>query len=212
MFKRYQQITHDIVGLVNAPRAVKGRLRDGLAPRPIRDLLIQLAHSTAQNQLAGGTLAEASLRLAGGKLLITAQGRWFGALTDDDLAVATIDGSAFLDDDRLPAHIAWHRQLYQEANTRVILFLQPIDLLALAYHGLLPDDAMLPAARDNIGPLWLADTLPDVAARPQDGRVVVIKGQGVVIWSDNAESIFAQAQLLAHWARLTRIARQINRP
>lgn len=210
MFKRYQKVTHHIVDMVNGPRAIKGRLRDGLAPRFLREQLIQIAHSAAHHQLVAGTLAEASLRLVGGKMLITARGRWFGQLQDDDLAIATLDGSAFLDDDRLPLQTEWHRQIYNETSAKALLFLQPLALMTLSQRNLAPQVALLPMAPDVVGTVLIADRLLPASERPADCQSILIKNYGLLIWSNDLASVFPKAQLLTFWASLTKSAYDLN--
>jgi hypothetical protein len=214
MLKRYQRATLDVVGMVNANRNVQSRLSQGVA-RIQRDHLLRVAELAMQQGLAAGRLSEASLRVTGGKLLLTARSCWFGAPTQAQMVVAAQEPNETLDTDDLPRHIEWHRAVYAATEAKATVLLQPSALLALATRAHESESELITPLRfEQMAHLW--DALEDAGGiayvrqptfkvlgeAAAEAGVLVVAGVGALAYGKDGYDALARLQSAARWAEI----------
>lgn len=202
MFKRYQRLANDVVGLVNSPRSLQGRLRDSVAPRPARERLLHLARQAHGAGLAAGLLSEASIRLKGQMLLLTGPGCWFADAGEDALVVCSLEGQPFPEGAELPQHSAWHCQLYRQTAARAVLLAQPAAVLAAAAErDYLPPD-VLPDAAALLGPVAIIEAAPTLPEPLSEAGLYIIRGCGLLAWGPEGAELLARSHAVMRWAEV----------
>lgn len=199
MFKRYQRATLDVVDMVNANRSVQNRLSQSIA-RIQREHLLTIARAALDYGLAAGRLGEVSLRVAGGKLLLTMRGAWFGALTDRQLVVCGQEPNTALDTPELPTYVDWHRAMYAASDTKAVLFMQPAALLAIRT----PHPAIFQPAWDDAGGIaFIHEGNPDaIATAASTHGVIVIAGIGALAYGGDGNEALARLHSAERWAQV----------
>ena len=208
MFKRYQRATLDVVGMVNANRSLQTRLSQSIA-RVQREHLLTVARASLDYGLAAGRLSEVSLRVTGGKLLLTMRGAWFGALTERQLVVCGGEPNAALDTPELPLHVDLHRAIYAATEAKAVLLMQPAALMTIARQGV-PNDTLLDshaalfqAAWDDAGGIAFLDSpaSESVYAATAQG-VIVIRGVGALAHGGDGNDALARLHSAERWAQV----------
>jgi ribulose-5-phosphate 4-epimerase/fuculose-1-phosphate aldolase len=200
-----------VVELVNQWRPLGSRTRDAIAPNKLREALRHAALLVAERGLVAGTLGEISMRLSGGKFLLTAKGTWFPQLSDDDLLVVSISGDWTSERSKMTPHAEWHREIYRSTEANAILLGQPVSTTLLAAEGLLPDDRLLIDAYEVLGEVCLGDPINVEIAKDLDTDVgiLLLPGKGVLAWGDSVDQVISAVELLERWCELTIASRSL---
>lgn len=204
LLKAYQRLTLGIVHLVNAPRSSEARLREAVAPRAVQSALCEGAHLAVERGLAAGTLAEISLRLRGGKLLINSAGAWLARLAGSDLAVVSIQQEWTAADTAPARHVAWHRAIYAATDAAAVVLCQPAAAMVIANTRTQLDPACLrdaPTATDGL--IWAAPETEAIRLMAARNRVLLIPGYGMLAWGESVTDALARAETANHWCAIS---------
>lgn len=195
-----------------ASRSLQNRLAMSV-PRIQREFLLALTAQALDVRLAAGRLSEASMRVLGpgNKFLVTARGCWFGAATERDLLLASMQPNRTLDAGDQPRRIAWHRAVYAATQAKTVLIAQPAALMAYAQRmagevmsaqaeGLA--HAALPDAFDDAGAITFISAPTDDALgeAAQSCAVIVVQGAGAISYGVEGYEAVARMHSAERWA------------
>ena len=212
MLEAYKHLTNSLVRRVNAQRGMNNRLRDAVLPRQLRKSFIAAAQLAAERQIAVGILAEASQRVQGNKLVITAVHSWFAQLDEDDLTVAALNESWQLTAAQLPAQAEWHRIIYKNCPAKAILLSQPVAGTAVAHQPTLLQTNLPPAVAKSVGgvALYRADEA-EIGQTAVHNQVLLIEGVGVMAWADSLPQAIAYTETVNRWCEIILAANELPR-
>ncbi len=215
MFRRPQRTTAPLT-LIPAGRSVQNRLA-ATVPRFQREHLLAVAAQALDTGLAAGRLSEASLRVAGNKMLITGRATWFGSAGDGDLLLAAMQPNRTLDTPDLPHHIDWHRAIYATLpDVRVVLVVQPAALMKMAFQTkrahadegiesaqvMRPDD-LFGFAEDCGGLAALSDATAAAVAGMAAQASVLVTASGIISYGADGYEAIAKLHSAERWAQIT---------
>ncbi|NOX61967.1 MAG: class II aldolase/adducin family protein [Chloroflexi bacterium] len=211
LLKRYQQLTLTVVRLINAPRKDNAKVRKALIPPKILQTFLECGQLVASRNLLMGVQIEMSVRLAGGKFLITKERSWFPRLDEQDLLVASLTKEAFGDHERLPARASWHRAIYQATQSGAVLSSNAP--LAAAFASLEAGQDKEPAKRRHLLPAALVCIPPDaklIASTARERPVFLIQDYGLLAVGDALHEAIAHAEMAVYWCQQTMFAQVIQ--
>ncbi|HOJ01457.1 MAG TPA: class II aldolase/adducin family protein [Anaerolineaceae bacterium] len=143
MLKRLQRAMWKVVDLVNSPRKTQKITRSAVASRVIFERYLAAARVVDAKRFCAGSLAEMSMRVGGGKLMINAPDIPFGLLDVEALLFTGIEQQPHDQELMLPKHTAWHQQIYRYSAATTVLLCQPHFLMVLTNRNQLPPKGIL---------------------------------------------------------------------
>ncbi|KAA3647309.1 MAG: class II aldolase/adducin family protein [Chloroflexi bacterium] len=199
MLKGYQRVTNQIVSMVNQNRGLGTRTRNALAPRKVRQDYLKQSGLAAVAGLTAGNLAEASIRLQGGRLLINTKDSWLADLSDDDLCITTINNTEeTLHSAPPPRHVRWHQQLYARQSCQAVVLLQPSAALAFAASEKELDVSRLKDAVHVVGAVPILDP-EQVEEHASHSTSMLIRGYGVLAVGSSLPGVIARVETFNRW-------------
>lgn len=206
MLDSYARLTNRIVRRVNEQRGLGRRTRDAIAPRRARTDFIAAVRSVAA--LSAGSLAEASMRIRAGVLLVTAAGAPFDRLADGDVLIDADDAADGWGRQVLPYHASWHRQIYTAYDhVGAIVLTQPPAALRLAHAGRTPESTLLSRAAAVCGGVAVVDPVPQssaeaVVAAAATAGVLLVPGIGMLVSGTDIAHAVDRTHIAARWCDL----------
>ena len=199
LLKKYQQLTLALIRLINAPRNDDTRLRKALVPPKTLQIFLECAQLAAERNLAMGVQPEMSVRLEGGKILITKSKSWFLRLSDQDLVIASLTKNEFGDHERLPPYVACHRAIYQTTNARAIFYSNSPIVAAFASTDE-PSEPLSHLQRLG-GVIRVSFDVQIIASAAQNHPVFLVDDNGLWAVGDTLYETLAHAEMTAYWCR-----------
>lgn len=203
MLKAYQRLTLRLVERVNRHRRLPVRTREALAPPKVSAALLDSFRQASERGFTAGPLGEASVRLQGGKLLITPKHAWPASLSAGELQIASIKGEWASDNDLLPAHLAWHRAIYRASNAQAVLLSQPASALVLAQRGEHLDPIVFPEAEGACGGIaYLDDETEAIAEASARSGVIMLGSLGILAFGARPAEALARTAIITRWSEI----------
>lgn len=197
MFDRLTKASRGMVNLVNTQSRVDSKTRDILIPRPLRKMLVEVAHQASAEKLSTGYLSELSTRLTGDKIAINALNTSFNKLDEGEFAVVILFSGKEMTSLVPGRHCGWHRLVYSLTDAKFALLCQPVAAMVSISRNMLPGFEILPEAEEAVGSICLCppdeQTIQDSILKH---RAVMIQGCGLFIWDENPYSMLARADLI----------------
>jgi ribulose-5-phosphate 4-epimerase/fuculose-1-phosphate aldolase len=182
---------------------LSSKVRDTLVSPALREEITSILEYAAQLGLSVGKLSEASVHIQGNQYLVTRKDCSFSNLGEDDFLLVSPGG--VLNQSLTPPYWSWQQSIYQSnSQAQAVLIGQPVEAMALAAKGKLPEKKVLSDAPEKIGKVVLcppdADQIGDAA---QKARLIFITGIGVISWADTLLEAVENLAGVNHWAGIT---------
>ena len=204
MFKRFQQLSLKMVGLVNSPGKTQRIMRDATVSRMILKDFFDAAQFMDAKKYFAGSLGEISLRAGGGKMLVSSRGFPLGRLNEAAILTVGLQGNWKTTGLNLPEHVDWHRAVYAHSDAKAAVLCQPICSCVMANKGQLPAKNNLVDAGDQLGELHL--DLPDELEFGETlggNGTLLVQGVGVFVWGEDLNELLTRLELLERWCAIT---------
>jgi len=206
LLARYQQITNDLVALVNRRASPGKQSRDILAPGKIRSRYLEAVKAAAAADLVGGALSEFSMRLHYGRFLINAENSWLGLIDENALVVESIHTKEPFHTLHPALHTSWHRLLYRDTDAGAVAYIHPVACLAFIQSGLSLQQHLPPDVSKAVGGIAICQPEePDIQRLAPGHRILFLPG-GVLSWGEDATRALSQVQSLAHFCEAAVLA------
>ena len=183
------------------------KVRDTLVSPVLREEMAENLEYAIQLGLCVGKLSEASIHIQANQYLVTKRDCSFSYLLEDDFLLIT-PGSV-LNQNLTPHYWNWQQKVYQSnSQARAILLGQPLEVMALAAKGELPDSKVLVDAVNRIGDVVSCD--PDVeliGEAAAEANLIIVPGIGVLSWADSLLGAVENMAILDRWSGITIRAR-----
>lgn len=204
MFKQFQRLMLRVVDLVNSPRKTQRIMRDAVVSRVIlRDFYEAQKWMDSKGFFAGG-LSEASLRVSGGKFLITPVDVPIGLLKENEMLTATITGKENEAHPDLPRHIDWHRMIYQHTCANAVILCQPVYACLMTQKEELQDCGILSDLDAVLGKIQIVENdNMNLGEDSPDDSLLLVKGIGIVGWGQSLCSLLSRVEVLERMCELT---------
>ena len=208
MLKGYMRLTNRVVGMVNSSQGVSGRLREGVAPKKVRDSLLKCVRWCAEYRFSAGISSEVSIRARSTHYLITPRDAWFGALKDADLVIGSIDGSRLPGEAQLPEHHAVHQALYQSTDANAVVLCQPAALMVYSANhpdGELKVSDVFAGGEQAAQGMQVGHSLE--AALNNGAHGWIARNQFILLWGNDPASVMARLDALNRAAEISLLAK-----
>jgi len=195
MLETYKRLANQLVGVVNNQQRMGKKTREAFASREVRKGFLEAVRLLADQSFCAGVLSEASLRLAGGKVLATVDGAFFAAMKEDRLGVFALASEWSMEGQVPPLHLNWHRLVYANTDARAVILCQPSAATLLAHRRVEPLAQVLVDAADAIGGYALVEADDAAMQAKMDAvKLLALPGYGVLCWGDDLMQAIARVQ------------------
>ncbi len=197
MLKQFQRATWKIVDLVNSPRKTQKITRNAVASRVIFDQYLVAAGIVDARGFCAGSLAEMSMRVAGGKFLINPSGVPLSLLDEETLLFAGVEKIPQDEELALVRHATWHQHIYQHSSAAAVLLCQPRHVMAILNKRQIPPQGILRDADALIKRLKLIpqDKVNEENIKKED-EMWLIPSSGVILWGKTLAQLVDRVEML----------------
>ena len=199
MLKDFQQLTIKIVNFINSPQKTQRIIRDTTVPRMVLNDFVEAIRSFDNKGFFLGSCSEISLRIKGGKLLITAPDRPMSRVTEETLLAATINPDITGSNSNFPRHIDWHRSIYMKNEANAIMLCQPVFSCIVSGKMQIPDKTILVEGAeiiDSIKYAEISDMQFDNEINLGNEGIFLIRSIGELAWGKNLDEVFSRVELV----------------
>jgi ribulose-5-phosphate 4-epimerase/fuculose-1-phosphate aldolase len=195
MLETYKRLANQLVGVVNNQQRMGKKTREAFASREVRKGFLEAVRLLADQSFCAGILSEASLRVAGGKVLATVNGAFFPAMKEDRLGIFALVSDWAMEGQVPPLHLNWHRLVYANTDARAVVLCQPAAATLLAHRRVEPLAQVLVDAADAIGGYALVEADDAAMQAKMDAvKLLALPGYGVLCWGDDLMQAIARVQ------------------
>ncbi len=197
MLKHFQDLTWKVVNLVNSAAKNQRVTRNALTSRVILKEFIEVASRMDQKGFFAGTLGEISLRITGGKFLITPADKPLCLLTEEALCLAPIEKISSEVDKKFPKHLHWHQCIYKKTSAKAVVVCQPVYAMLLANCLQKPKSDLLQQANRLVD---LVEIMPEKevdgnSAWKEEG-IFFVPSVGMLLWGDSFSSLVDRIEII----------------
>jgi L-fuculose-phosphate aldolase len=199
-----------------APRARAARRGGRSRDRAAREALVEICRRLHERDLIGAGEGNVSLRLAGGRFLVTPSGASKGHLAPRDLVVVDRAGAVVEGAARASSELRMHLAAYAaRPDVSAVVHAHPLTAVALTVAGLPPPNDLVPEAAVMLGEIAVApfatpgtEELP-AALAPLLPRhdVLLLERHGALALGRTLGEAFDRMETLERVARVALLAR-----
>lgn len=203
------EATNKVAGLLSPSSRVERHARSALLPRRQMEENLSLIRSLADEGIFLPGLSTASMRVKGARAVFL-RPNWRRS-EGESLSLRVFDIAEELGEkgDRHP-HRMVHQTVYRHSLESSVLLSHPRAAMACATLGQIPADRWLPAARNALGGIALAQHSEEaVAEAVSTAPVLLVSGVGVLTTGSSLAAAAERLRILERWCQCAWIGADI---
>jgi len=151
MFESYKRITNSVVNWISHIRAGNRGFNNLLVSRDVQSNFLESVKYADSKPFVLYSFVEISIRYSQTNIMAVKTNAQLRNIKADDIGVHMLNKALTIKGQLPPKHIDLHKVIYNHSNSRAVFLYHPHYVYVLQHRGMMPDDALLPKAKEILG-------------------------------------------------------------